>query len=39
MTKEQDALKLSLEALEPISTPHWAGTGVYKAKAAITANK
>jgi hypothetical protein len=39
MTKEQEALKLSLEALEPFSTPHWAGTGVDKANAAITAIK
>jgi hypothetical protein len=39
MTKEQEALKLALEALEPFSTPHWAGTGVDKVNAAITAIK
>jgi hypothetical protein len=38
MTKDE-ALKLALEALEPFSTPHWAGTGVDKANAAITAIK
>jgi len=35
MTKE--ALKLALEALEPFSTPSWAGAGVDKANEAITA--
>jgi hypothetical protein len=38
MTKDE-ALKLALEALEPFSTPHWAGTGVDKVNAAITAIK
>jgi hypothetical protein len=36
MTKDE-ALKLALEALEPFSTPNWAGTGVDKANAAIIA--
>jgi hypothetical protein len=38
MTKDEAlALDLALEALEPFSTPNWAGTGVDKANAAITA--
>jgi hypothetical protein len=38
MTPEvKKALDLALEALEPFSTPNWAGTGVDKANAAITA--
>jgi len=38
MTKEEElALDLALEALEPFSTPNWAGTGVDKANAAINA--
>ena len=36
MTKDE-ALKLALEALEPFSTPNWAGTGVDKVNAAVTA--
>jgi hypothetical protein len=36
MTKDE-ALDLALEALKPFSTPNWAGTGVDKANAAITA--
>jgi hypothetical protein len=40
MTHTKDeALKLALEALEPFSTPNWAGTGVDKANEAITAIK
>jgi len=38
MTKDE-ALKLALEALEPFSTPNWAGTGVDKANEAIAAIK
>jgi hypothetical protein len=38
MTPEiKKALDLALEALEPFSTPNWAGTGVDKVNAAITA--
>jgi hypothetical protein len=38
MTPEiKKALDLALEALEPFSTPNWAGAGVDKANAAITA--
>jgi hypothetical protein len=38
MTKDEAlALDLALEALEPFSTPNWAGTGVDKVNAAITA--
>jgi len=38
MTPTKDeALDLALEALEPFSTPNWAGTGVDKANAAVTA--
>jgi hypothetical protein len=38
MTKEEElAFDLALEALEPFSTPNWAGTGVDKVNAAITA--
>jgi hypothetical protein len=38
MTPEiKKALDLALEALEPFSTPNWAGTGVDKANAALTA--
>jgi hypothetical protein len=36
MTKDE-ALKLALEALEPFSTPNWAGAGVDKANEAIAA--
>ena len=36
MTKDE-ALKLALEALEPFSTPNWAGAGVDKANEATTA--
>ena len=36
---DREALKLALEALEPFSTPHWAGTGVDKVNAAITTIK
>ena len=38
MTPEiKKALDLAMEALEPFSTPNWAGTGVDKANAAVTA--
>jgi hypothetical protein len=38
MTKDEAlALDLALEALEPFSTPNWAGAGVDKVNAAITA--
>jgi hypothetical protein len=38
MTPEiKKALDLALEALEPFSTPNWAGTGVDKVNAAIAA--
>ncbi len=33
---EEAVVKQALEALEPFSTPHWAGTGVDKANEAIT---
>jgi hypothetical protein len=36
MTTQLNAMKQALEALEPFSTPHWAGTGVDKANEAIT---
>ena len=35
----QEALKLALEALEPFTTPNWAGSGVDKCNEAITAIK
>ena len=38
MTKDE-ALDLALEALDPFSTPNWAGTGVDKVNEAITAIK
>jgi hypothetical protein len=38
MSKDE-ALDLALEALEPFTTPNWAGTGVDKANEAVTAIK
>jgi hypothetical protein len=35
----EEALDLALEALEPFTTPNWAGTGVDKANEAVTAIK
>jgi hypothetical protein len=35
----QEVLKLALEALEPFTTPNWAGSGVDKCNEAITAIK
>ena len=37
MSKQTEALKLALEALEPFITPNWAGTGVDKANKAYAA--
>jgi hypothetical protein len=36
---DKEAMNVALEALEPFSTPNWAGTGVDKANEAITALK
>jgi hypothetical protein len=36
---DREAMKLALEALEPFTTPNWAGSGVDKCNEAITAIK